>query len=119
MINEKDGQITNARLIDTTVPLYYQSTFAISNTDSIAAVFGSLPISPLWWALSLGIGFGGNGTIISSSVGIVATVLAEINDHKITFNQFLKVGFPFKIVSVADVSIMLLIDTLIRLYIAA
>jgi Na+/H+ antiporter NhaD/arsenite permease-like protein len=93
--------------------------FAIYNNESITAVFGSLPISPLWWALSLGVGFGGNGTLIGSSAGIVATGLAEINGHKITFNQFLRVGFPFMIVSVAVGSIILVIDTLIRLNIAA
>jgi len=93
--------------------------FAVYNNESIAAVFGSLPISPLWWALSLGVGLGGNGTIIGSSAGIVATGLVEINGYKISFNQFLRAGFPFMIVSVAVDSIILLIDTLIRLNIAA
>jgi len=41
--------------------------------------------------------------------------LAEINGYKITFNQFLRAGFPFMIVSVAIGSIVLLMDTLIRL----
>jgi Na+/H+ antiporter NhaD/arsenite permease-like protein len=95
----------------TMVPLI----FAIYNTESVAAVFGSLAINPLWWALSLGVGFGGNGTLIGSSAGIVATGLAEINGHRITFNQFLRVGFPFMIASVAVGSIVLLIDVLLRL----
>lgn len=89
--------------------------FAIYNTESVAAVFVSLAINPLWWALSLGVGFGGNGTLIGSSAGIVATGLAEINGHRITFNQFLRVGFPFMIASVAVGSIVLLIDVLLRL----
>ena len=93
--------------------------FTIYNNESVAAVFGNLDISPLWWALSLGVGLGGNGTVIGSSAGIVAAGLAEINGHKITFNQFLKVGFPFMIVSVAVGSIVLLIDVLIRLNFAA
>ena len=90
-------------------------TYAIYNTESIAAVFGSLAINPLWWALSLGVGFGGNGTVIGSSAGIVATGLAEVNGHKITFNQFVRVGFPFMIASVAVGSLVLLIDVIIRL----
>jgi Na+/H+ antiporter NhaD/arsenite permease-like protein len=89
--------------------------FAIYNTESVAAVFGDLAINPLWWALSLGVGFGGNGTVIGSSAGIVATGLAEVNGHRITFNQFLRVGFPFMIASVAVGSIVLLIDVLLRL----
>jgi Na+/H+ antiporter NhaD/arsenite permease-like protein len=89
--------------------------FAIYNTESVAAVFGGLAINPLWWALSLGVGFGGNGTVIGSSAGIVATGLAEINGHRITFNQFLRVGFPFMIASVTVGSVVLLIDVLLRL----
>jgi Na+/H+ antiporter NhaD/arsenite permease-like protein len=89
--------------------------FALYNTESVAAVFGSLAINPLWWALSLGVGFGGNGTLIGSSAGIVATGLAELNGHRITFNQFLRVGFPFMIATVAVGSIVLLIDVLLRL----
>ncbi len=103
--------IDNIPFAATMIPLI----FAIYNTESVAAVFGSLAINPLWWALSLGVGFGGNGTVIGSSAGIVATGLAEINGHRITFNQFLRVGFPFMIASVAVGSIVLLIDVLLRL----
>jgi Na+/H+ antiporter NhaD/arsenite permease-like protein len=107
--------IDNIPFAATMVPLI----FTIYNTESVAAVFGNLDISPLWWALSLGVGLGGNGTMVGSSAGIVATGLAEINGHRITFNQFLKVGFPFMIVTVAVGSIVLLIDVLIRLNFAA
>jgi Na+/H+ antiporter NhaD/arsenite permease-like protein len=107
--------IDNIPFAATMIPLI----FTIYNNESVAAVFGNMDISPLWWALSLGVGLGGNGTMIGSSAGIVATGLAEINGHKITFNQFLKAGFPFMIVSVAVGSIVLLIDVLIRLNFAA
>ncbi len=103
--------IDNIPFAATMIPLIY----AIYNTESIAAVFGGLAINPLWWALSLGVGFGGNGTVIGSSAGIVATGLAEVNGHRITFIQFMRVGFPFMIASVAVGSIVLLIDVLIRL----
>ena len=53
--------------------------------------------------------------MIGSSVGMIAMGLAEVNGHKITFNQFIKVGFPFMIASVAVGSIVLLVDVLIRL----
>jgi Na+/H+ antiporter NhaD/arsenite permease-like protein len=103
--------IDNIPFAATMIPLIY----AIYNTESIAAVFGGLAINPLWWALSLGVGFGGNGTVIGSSAGIVATGLAEVNGHRITFNQFIRVGFPFMIVSVAVGSMVLFVDVLIRL----
>ena len=103
--------IDNIPFAATMIPLIY----AIYNTESVAAVFGGLAINPLWWALSLGVGFGGNGTVIGSSAGIVATGLAEVNGHRITFNQFTRVGFPFMISSLAVGSVVLLADVLIRL----
>jgi Na+/H+ antiporter NhaD/arsenite permease-like protein len=103
--------IDNIPFAATMIPLIY----AIYNTESIAAVFGGAAINPLWWALSLGVGFGGNGTVIGSSAGIVATGLAEVNGYRITFIQFMRVGFPFMIASVAVGSIVLLIDVLVRL----
>jgi Na+/H+ antiporter NhaD/arsenite permease-like protein len=103
--------IDNIPFTATMIPLIY----AIYNTESVAAVFGGLAINPLWWALSLGAGFGGNGTVIGSSAGIVATGIAEVNGHRITFNQFFRVGFPFMIVSVAVGSMVLFVDVLIRL----
>lgn len=37
---------------------------------------------------------GGNGALIGSSPGVVAAGLTEKHYHLITFNQFLKLGFP-------------------------
>lgn len=88
---------------------------SLNNNESIAAVFGSLSISPLWWALALGCGLGGNGTLVGSSAGIVGTGISEKNGYRITFNRFLRVGFPFMIITVASGSVILLIDILIRL----
>ena len=103
--------IDNIPFAATMIPLIS----AINDTESLATVFGTVAISPLWWALSLGVGFGGNGTVVGSSAGIVATGLAETKGYKITFNKFLRVGFPFMIVTVAVGSIVLLIDVLTRL----
>jgi Na+/H+ antiporter NhaD/arsenite permease-like protein len=36
-----------------------------------------IQVSPLWWALALGADFGGNGTLIGSSAGVVAAGLSE------------------------------------------
>ena len=87
----------------------------LSENGDIAAAFGGLAISPLWWALALGVGLGGNGTLIGSSAGVVATGLAEKNGHPISFNQFMRLGFPFMIVTVAVGSVVLMIDVLLRL----
>ena len=81
----------------------------------IASTFASFNISPLWWALSLGANFGGNGTLIGSSAAIIAVGLAEKLRYGITFNRFIKVGFPFMVLTVLVGTVMLRIDTLVRI----
>ena len=87
----------------------------LSQNESISAAFGGFAINPLWWALALGAGFGGNGTLIGSSAGIIAVGLAEKQGYTITFNRFLKVGFPFMIFTTAIGSIVLAIGILISM----
>ena len=86
----------------------------LNQNPTIAAGFDNM-ISPLWWALSLGAGLGGNGTLIGSSAGIIAIGLAEKNGYKISFMQFFKIGFPFMIITVATGSVVLMIDLMLRL----
>jgi Na+/H+ antiporter NhaD/arsenite permease-like protein len=87
----------------------------LSQNESISAAFGGFAINPLWWALALGAGFGGNGTLIGSSAGIIAVGLAEKQGYTITFNRFLKVGFPFMIFTTAIGSIVLAIGILVSM----
>jgi Na+/H+ antiporter NhaD/arsenite permease-like protein len=87
----------------------------LSQNESISAAFGGFAINPLWWALALGAGFGGNGTLIGSSAGIIAVGLSEKQGYTITFNRFLKVGFPFMILTTAIASIVLAIGVLVSM----
>jgi Na+/H+ antiporter NhaD/arsenite permease-like protein len=63
----------------------------------------------LWWALSIGACYGGNGTLIGASANVVTAGLAERAGYPITFNEYLKVGFPIMLVSVLVGTIYLLI----------
>jgi Na+/H+ antiporter NhaD/arsenite permease-like protein len=87
----------------------------VSQNESISAAFGGFAINPLWWALALGAGLGGNGTLIGSSAGIIAVGLSEKQGHIITFNRFLKVGFPFMIFTTAIGSIALAIGIFVSM----
>ena len=88
---------------------------SLNDNPVIASTFDSFHISPLWWALSLGANFGGNGTLIGSSAAIIAVGLAEKLHYGITFNRFIKVGFPFMVLTVLAGTVVLLIDTVIRI----
>src|ERR671917_1424608 len=74
---------------------------ALKGDPSIAAALGGFDVSPLWWALALGADFGGNGTLIGSSAGVVSVGMSEKHGHPIGFNRWLKIGFPFMLVTVA------------------
>lgn len=86
----------------------------LNQSPAIAAEFNSA-VSPLWWALSLGVGFGGNGTLIGSSAGVIAIGLSEKYGYRITFIQFLKIGFPFMIITLAVGCVVLMIDLMLKI----
>lgn len=48
--------------------------------------------------------FGGNGTLIGSSAGVVAAGLSERFGYRITFIRWLKIGFPFMLFTLANLN---------------
>ncbi len=63
----------------------------------------------LWWALALGACFGGNGTMIGASANVVTIGIAESAGYPVKFIGFMKVAFPYMILSVAIANVWLLI----------
>jgi len=51
--------------------------------------------------LALGADFGGNGTLIGSSAGVVAVGLSEKFGHHISFARWIRIGFPFMLITLA------------------
>ena len=49
-------------------------------------------VSPLWWALAMGVGFGGNGTPIGSTANVVTVSVSERTKFPITFKIWIKSG---------------------------
>jgi len=58
-----------------------------------------IDITPLWWALALGAGLGGNGTIIGSTANVIVTSLSERTRHPISPMLWNKKGLPVMIIS--------------------
>ncbi len=103
--------VDNIPFTATMIPLIH----TLNANPTIATYFGQLSISPLWWALSLGANLGGNGTLIGSSAGIIAAGLSERHSYPITFNRFIKIGFPFMILTVGIGTVILTLDIMLRL----
>lgn len=68
-----------------------------------------LPLAPLIWALTYGTCLGGNGTLIGASANVVACGLAEQQGYPISFNYFIRTGFPVMLLSVSVCTIYLLL----------
>ncbi len=62
---------------------------------------------PLWWALSLGACFGGNGTLIGAAANIIVAGFSQKTDHPLTFREYGKVGIPLMLVSIIVTSVYL------------
>jgi Na+/H+ antiporter NhaD/arsenite permease-like protein len=54
-----------------------------------------------WWALALGACFGGNATIIAAAANVAAAGMAERSGRPIGFVEFLRVGVPATLLSLA------------------
>jgi Na+/H+ antiporter NhaD/arsenite permease-like protein len=54
-------------------------------------------VTPLWWALALGVGLGGNGTHIGATANVICIAEAErsqLPEARITPVRWMKVGLP-------------------------
>ncbi|MBI2252787.1 MAG: anion permease [Armatimonadetes bacterium] len=63
-------------------------------------------INPLWWALALGAGLGGNGTPIGASANIVSIVISGKAGYPINFKTWLKSGTLITIISLLLASLL-------------
>jgi Na+/H+ antiporter NhaD/arsenite permease-like protein len=58
-----------------------------------------LNIEPLFWALAMGAGFGGNATPIGSSANVMTVAISERGPYPITTREWMKAGFPVMIIT--------------------
>jgi len=65
-----------------------------------------MDITPLWWALAFGAGFGGSGTIIGSTANIIVATLSEKTRTPITSKIWNKRGLPVMLVTCAIATIL-------------
>ncbi len=77
---------------------------------SLIESFGSTmhqDINSLWWALSLGACFGGNGTLIGAAANIIVAGFSQKTKYPMRFKEYMKIGIPIVFISTTMVSIYL------------
>ncbi|MEJ2454031.1 MAG: ArsB/NhaD family transporter [Candidatus Thiodiazotropha sp.] len=96
------------RLLLTGLLLMWVAAFLSAVVDNIPFTVTMIPIilglessgvniAPLWWALALGVGLGGNGTHIGATANIIAVSESEksgMPEAKITPIMWLRTGLP-------------------------
>ncbi|HEX3429294.1 MAG TPA: ArsB/NhaD family transporter [Rhizomicrobium sp.] len=72
------------------------------------ALGGGKAAAPVWWALAIGAGLGGNGTLIGASANIAVASLAERGGLRFRFIEFAVRAFPFMLASIAVAQVYIL-----------
>jgi Na+/H+ antiporter NhaD/arsenite permease-like protein len=68
-----------------------------------------MDVTPLWWALAFGAGFGGNGTIIGSTANIIVASLSEKTRTPITSRLWNRRGLPAMLLTCAIASLLYIV----------
>ena len=113
-----DGTIHNSPVV-LVIVLIWVSAIASAIVDNIPFCAAMLPvileigelskdpvtgiaevdIIPLYWALAIGCGFGGNATPIGSSANVMTIAISERGGHKISTKEWLGVGVPVMLIT--------------------
>ncbi|MBQ8465023.1 MAG: ArsB/NhaD family transporter [Alphaproteobacteria bacterium] len=111
-----DGSIEKATML-----IVWISAFVSSAIDNIPFVATMIPLvktmeadmggreamMPVWWALSLGSCYGGNGSLIAASANVIVAGLAQKEGHPIHFMKFLLWSIPVMLGSVGIAALYL------------
>ena len=111
-----DGSIEKAATI-----VVWMSAFVSTAIDNIPFVATMIPMiksmeaslggreamMPVWWALSLGACFGGNGSLIAASANVIVAGMAQREGHPIHFMRFLIWSIPVMLISVLMAAVYL------------
>ena len=111
---------TEGHYILTMLVLLWASALLSSVLDNIPFVATLIPlvltmqqqgmnVEAFWWAISLGACLGGNGTMIGASANVVLSDIANKHGYPITFKSYLRVGFPFMLMSIGIATVFLLV----------
>jgi len=68
-----------------------------------------VPVAPLWWALALGVGFGGNLTPIGAAANVLVVSLSDSMGERLTFKGWLRNGSPIALATCVIGSVALLV----------
>jgi Na+/H+ antiporter NhaD/arsenite permease-like protein len=75
-----------------------------------------VPVGPLWWALALGVGFGGNATPVGATANVIAISASEKAGQPISTQTWLRKGIPTALVACLIASVLDVVAIYIGLF---
>jgi Na+/H+ antiporter NhaD/arsenite permease-like protein len=116
------GRVVGDNLTATILMVAWSAGFLSGVVDNIPFAAAMLPVAGfltntvpgassnvLFYSLSVGAAMGGNSTLIGASTNLVTAGIAERAGYRITYLDFLKVGMPAMLLTVATGVVWLLI----------
>ena len=76
---------------------------------SIVEANPELDIAPLFWALAMGAGFGGNATPIGSSANVMTVAISERGPRPITTAEWVRVGLPVMLITCTVATVFMIV----------
>ncbi|MFH0802072.1 MAG: ArsB/NhaD family transporter [bacterium] len=118
--SEKVASLAASNLLLASIILLWAAAFLSAIVDNIPFAMAMIPIlhqlesqgipaSPLWWALALGVGFGGNGSPIGSTANVIVLELSEKTREPLTLKTWLRTGTIITVTTCALASLYLII----------
>ncbi len=114
LLGQKFIEVTDGSIQKAAMLVIWVSAIVSSAIDNIPFVATMIPLvksmepsmggreamMPVWWALSLGSCFGGNGSLIAASANVIVAGMATREGHPISFLKFLIWSIPTMLFSV-------------------
>ncbi len=117
LVADRVASLASANLLATGLLMLWVAATLSAVVDNIPFTIAMIPVIerlgqlgvnpvPLWWALALGAGFGGNGTPIGSTANVVTVALSEKTRTPITTRIWLRSGLPVMLVTCVIASLL-------------
>jgi len=113
-------ELATNNLLLASIVLLWVAAIVSAVVDNIPFTIAMVPVilslgkmgvqtSPLWWALALGAGFGGNGTALGATANVVVVSLSEKTRYPITMKTWIRNGLPVMLVTCVIATVMFII----------
>lgn len=120
IVGENISGMAANNLLLTCIVVIWVSAILSAIVDNIPFTIAMIPVihhletqginvTPLWWALALGVGFGGNGTPIGSTANVVTVAVSEKTKFPITFKIWIKSGSQVMLATCAMATIIMIV----------